>query len=74
MNIKPWDELKEELKEANGMIKWRDREPYAYWKGNSRLGVARKDLEKCNASGGQDWKARIYGTVCISFYILCCHT
>ncbi|XP_051121125.1 uncharacterized protein LOC127244666 [Andrographis paniculata] len=61
VNIKPWEELKEELKEANERIKWIDREPYAYWKGNARLGP-RKDLIKCNASNGQDWKARIYDT------------
>ncbi|KAK4411373.1 hypothetical protein Sango_0210300 [Sesamum angolense] len=60
VNIKPWEELKEELKEANERIKWKDREPYAFWKGNSKLGPARKDLVTCNVSNGQDWKARLF--------------
>ncbi|KAL0464779.1 UNVERIFIED_CONTAM: hypothetical protein Slati_0365500 [Sesamum latifolium] len=60
VNIKPWEELKEELKEANQRIKWKDREPYAFWKGNSKLGPARKDLATCNVSNGQDWKARLF--------------
>ncbi|KAK6162354.1 hypothetical protein DH2020_002195 [Rehmannia glutinosa] len=61
VNIKPWEELKEEIKEGNRRIKWKNREPYAYWKGNSKLGAARHDLIKCNASDGHDWKARIFG-------------
>ncbi|KAL0428892.1 UNVERIFIED_CONTAM: hypothetical protein Sradi_0515200 [Sesamum radiatum] len=60
VNIKPWEELNEELKEANQIIKWKDREPYAFWKGNSKLGPARKDLVTCNVSNGQDWKARLF--------------
>ncbi|GER57452.1 hypothetical protein STAS_35260 [Striga asiatica] len=42
-------------------MKWKNREPYAYWKGNSKLGIARRDLIKCNASEGKDWKARLFG-------------
>ncbi|XP_022896351.1 protein O-glucosyltransferase 1-like [Olea europaea var. sylvestris] len=56
LNILPWEILKEDLEEANSRIKWSDREPYAYWKGNPRLGLARRDLVKCNAS---DWNTRI---------------
>ncbi|KAL6499288.1 hypothetical protein OROHE_025951 [Orobanche hederae] len=61
VNIKPWEELKEDIKEGNKRIKWKNREPYAYWKGNSKLGAARRDLVKCNATERQDWKARIFG-------------
>ncbi|KAK4418650.1 O-glucosyltransferase rumi [Sesamum alatum] len=60
VNIKPWEEQKEELKEATERIKWKDREPYAFWKGNTKLGPARRDLVTCNVSNGQDWKARIF--------------
>ncbi|KAI3444569.1 hypothetical protein Pfo_001234 [Paulownia fortunei] len=60
VSIKPWEELKEDIKGVNIRIKWKDREPYAYWKGNTKLGAARRDLVKCNASDGQDWKARIF--------------
>ncbi|GFP93007.1 o-glucosyltransferase rumi [Phtheirospermum japonicum] len=61
VNIKPWEELKEDIKEGNEKIKWKNREPYAYWKGNSKLGAARADMVKCNASEGQNWKARLFG-------------
>ncbi|KAL3829649.1 hypothetical protein ACJIZ3_018451 [Penstemon smallii] len=61
VNIKPWEILKEELKEGSNIIKWEDREPYAYWKGNTKLGAARHDLVKCNKS--EDGKARIFNLV-----------
>ncbi|XP_073307469.1 uncharacterized protein [Primulina huaijiensis] len=60
VNIRPWEILKEDLKVGNKNIEWMDREPYAYWKGNIRLGAARRDLLKCNATDEQDWKARIF--------------
>lgn len=63
VNIRPWEILKEDLKEGNKNIEWMDREPYAYWKGNIRLGATRKDLLKCNASDEQDWKVRIFNLV-----------
>ncbi|KAG8391810.1 hypothetical protein BUALT_Bualt01G0225600 [Buddleja alternifolia] len=62
LNIKPWEELKEDLKEGNRRIKWEERQPYAYWKGNIFLGAARHDLVRCNASDGEDWQARIFKT------------
>ncbi|KAL3630370.1 hypothetical protein CASFOL_023354 [Castilleja foliolosa] len=63
VNIKSWEELKEDIKEGNEKIKWKNREPYAYWKGNSKLGAARADMIKCNASDsvGKDSKARLFG-------------
>ncbi|KZV21815.1 O-glucosyltransferase rumi-like [Dorcoceras hygrometricum] len=60
VNIRPWEVLKEELKEGNKNIQWLHREPYAYWKGNVKLSAARQDLLNCNASVEQDWKARIF--------------
>ncbi|CAH9123765.1 unnamed protein product, partial [Cuscuta epithymum] len=60
LKIKPWEILKKELQESNEETKWEDREPYAYWKGNAKLGIARRDLVKCNASSKQDYNARIY--------------
>ncbi|KAL2461578.1 hypothetical protein Adt_44998 [Abeliophyllum distichum] len=56
LNIKPWEILKEDMQEGNSRIKWSDREPYAYWKGNAYLSYARRDLLKCNAS---KWNTRI---------------
>lgn len=60
INIKPWDALLGELKEGNKRVKWMDREPYAFWKGNPAVAVSRMKLLKCNVSEGQDWNARIY--------------
>ncbi|CAK7348065.1 unnamed protein product [Dovyalis caffra] len=41
-------------------IKWQDREPYAYWRGNPYVSPNREDLLKCNVSNKYDWFARIY--------------
>ncbi|KAL6903768.1 hypothetical protein ACP4OV_004581 [Aristida adscensionis] len=60
LNIKPWEALRREIKEGNAMVKWTDRAPYAYWKGNPTVGAERRDLLRCNASGPRDWNARIY--------------
>ncbi|RWW17588.1 hypothetical protein BHE74_00051951 [Ensete ventricosum] len=49
-----------EMKEANEEIKWTDREPYAFWKGNPLMGRNRHELLKCNMTNEQDWNARIY--------------
>jgi hypothetical protein len=51
------------LREANKRIKWKDRKPYAYWKGNPSTSGRRGDLMKCNVSDKNDWKARIYAQV-----------
>ncbi|XP_022870750.1 protein O-glucosyltransferase 1-like [Olea europaea var. sylvestris] len=50
LNIKPWEILKEDLQEGNGRIKWNERKPNAYWKGNTDVSLARQDLVKCNGS------------------------
>ncbi|KAL0927210.1 hypothetical protein M5K25_001372 [Dendrobium thyrsiflorum] len=60
INIKPWEKLKKELKEGNEKIKWTDREPYAYWKGNPAVAATRRDLLRCNVSQSHDWNARLY--------------
>jgi hypothetical protein len=59
-NIKPWESLMTDLKEGNKRMRWTDREPYAYWKGNPTVAVTREDLLKCNVSENMDWKARLY--------------
>ncbi|XP_038973762.1 O-glucosyltransferase rumi homolog [Phoenix dactylifera] len=60
INLKPWELLNRELKEGNERVRWMDREPYAYWKGNPAVAATRKDLLKCNVSEAHDWNARIY--------------
>nr|BAJ91645.1 predicted protein [Hordeum vulgare subsp. vulgare] len=60
LNIKPWEALRREIKEANAALDWTRRAPYAYWKGNPAVAAARRELLKCNVSGKRDWNARIY--------------
>nr|CAB3496883.1 unnamed protein product [Digitaria exilis] len=60
INIKPWDALQKELSSGNQRVKWMNREPYAYWKGNPDVAAKRQELVKCNVSGEQEWNARIY--------------
>ncbi|KAF8704000.1 hypothetical protein HU200_031482 [Digitaria exilis] len=67
INIKPWDALQEDLKNGNNRVRWMDREPYAYWKGNPSVSTTRQELVKCNVSSTQDWNARIYAQVTLKF-------
>lgn len=60
INIKPWEFLSKKLKEGNQRLKFADREPYAYWKGNPFVASHRMDLIKCNVSDKEDWHARVY--------------
>lgn len=63
INIKPWESLLKDLKEGNERVKWMNRKPYAYWKGNPAVAATRQDLLKCNVSERQDWNARLYAQV-----------
>ncbi|KAJ0966698.1 hypothetical protein J5N97_023615 [Dioscorea zingiberensis] len=60
INIKPWDTQLKEIREGNERTKWKDRSPYAYWKGNPYVAQTRGDLLKCNISKSHDWNARIF--------------
>ncbi|XP_051123038.1 uncharacterized protein LOC127245925 [Andrographis paniculata] len=62
INIKPWGSLAGELKEGNRRMKWEERQPYAYWKGNPQVSQTRLDLLDCNITSAPnfDYKARIY--------------
>uniref|UniRef100_A0ACD5YM47 Uncharacterized protein n=1 Tax=Avena sativa TaxID=4498 RepID=A0ACD5YM47_AVESA len=60
INIKPWDALQKDLDTGNTKVRWMDREPYAYWKGNPDVAAIRQELVKCNVSSKQEWNARIY--------------
>ncbi|TKY70933.1 KDEL motif-containing protein 1 [Spatholobus suberectus] len=60
INIRPWEHLLKEIEEGNRRIKWNDREPYAYWKGNPFVAETRQDLLKCNVSSTKDWNARLF--------------
>ena len=67
INIKSWVPLMKDLKEGNKKTKWEDRQPYAFWKGNPIVAFTRQDLLKCNVSDKQDWNARVYSQVSISY-------
>ncbi|KAJ7951129.1 O-glucosyltransferase rumi like [Quillaja saponaria] len=59
-NIRPWEKMLESLIESNKKMKWKDRLPYAYWKGNLWSSPNRIPLRKCNVSHKHDWNARLY--------------
>ncbi|XP_052194661.1 LOW QUALITY PROTEIN: uncharacterized protein LOC127802714 [Diospyros lotus] len=59
-NIKPWKHLLKDIKEGNKRIKWEDRVPLAYWRGNPNVYNGRQDLMRCNVSDKQDWNTLLY--------------
>lgn len=63
MNIKPWENTLKDIEEKEKRIKWKDREPYAYWKGNPYVSSERGDLMKCRPDKDHDWYARLYEVV-----------
>lgn len=63
LNIRPWETTLNNIQEGNKNVQWKDRIPYAFWKGNPSVSYIRKELGKCNASNQHDWNARIYGLV-----------
>lgn len=63
INIRPWEHVLKEIKEGNKKVKWKDREPYAYWKGNPYTTPTRLDFLNCNVSTDHDWNLRLYTQV-----------
>ncbi|XVE73885.1 hypothetical protein DITRI_Ditri11bG0154500 [Diplodiscus trichospermus] len=59
-NIRPWRNVMKEIKKGNQRTEWRDRVPYAYWRGNPSVAPARKDLMKCNATDKNNWNTLLY--------------
>ncbi|XP_059312805.1 uncharacterized protein LOC132063989 isoform X1 [Lycium ferocissimum] len=55
INIKPWRNVIKDIKEGNKRTKWKDRVPFAYWKGNPNVSPIRKDLLKCNVTDKQSF-------------------
>lgn len=60
INIKPWKNVLEDIKEGNKRTKWKDRVPFAYWKGNPTVAPTRADLMRCNVTDKIDWNARLF--------------
>ncbi|KEH18907.1 glycosyltransferase family 90 protein [Medicago truncatula] len=59
-NIKPWNNILKDIKEGNKKTKWKDRVPYAYWKGNPYVAPTRQNLLQCNVTLENDWNTLIY--------------
>ncbi|KAM3698716.1 hypothetical protein ACJW31_06G208200 [Castanea mollissima] len=60
VDIKPWRTTLESLKEGNKRIEWKDRKPYAFWKGNPYMSRTRMELMKCRISDKHDWNVHLY--------------
>ncbi|CAJ2657799.1 unnamed protein product [Trifolium pratense] len=59
-NIKPWKETLKDIKEGNKKSNWKDRVPYAYWKGNPHVASTRQNLLQCNVTSKNEWNTRLY--------------
>ncbi|KAK2407112.1 O-glucosyltransferase rumi protein [Trifolium repens] len=59
-NIKPWENTLKDIKEGNKKTNWKDRVPYAYWKGNPYVALARQNLLQCNVTLENDWNTLLY--------------
>ncbi|KAA8516027.1 hypothetical protein F0562_019206 [Nyssa sinensis] len=59
-NIRPWRNVLKDIKEGNKRIKWEERVPLAYWRGNPHVAPARADLMKCNVTAKDDWNTLLY--------------
>ncbi|KAK7292644.1 hypothetical protein RJT34_15495 [Clitoria ternatea] len=60
INIKPWRDVLKDIIEGSKKTKWKDREPYAYWKGNPKVADSRKNLLTCNVTEQNDWNTHLY--------------
>ncbi|KAK4268783.1 hypothetical protein QN277_022024 [Acacia crassicarpa] len=60
LKIRPWETLLMDMEEGNKKMKWEDRIPYAFWKGNPTTSGVRNKLIQCNASHQHDSYAHIY--------------
>ncbi|KAK1412228.1 hypothetical protein QVD17_33305 [Tagetes erecta] len=60
-NQKPWEVTLKDIKEGNKKVKWKDRAPFAYWRGNPSVSNVRADLIKCNVTNSNvDWGTRLF--------------
>ena len=52
----------EEVRRENERVRWPERQPYAFWKGNANVCGLRRDLMRCNkgSDSGRDWNARLF--------------
>uniref|UniRef100_A0ACD5XX20 Uncharacterized protein n=1 Tax=Avena sativa TaxID=4498 RepID=A0ACD5XX20_AVESA len=60
VNIRPWAPLLEDIVRENARLRWPDREPYAFWKGNPDMAEVRMDLFRCHNGSAGAGKARLF--------------
>ncbi|EEE65104.1 hypothetical protein OsJ_20160 [Oryza sativa Japonica Group] len=61
VNIGAWPATLEAVRRESARVRWPEREPFAFWKGNPGVARIRGELMKCNpASDGKDWNARLF--------------
>jgi hypothetical protein len=53
-----WETLVKEIVNVSREVKWEDRDPTAYWKGNPTVANVRRDLMKCKNK--RNWNGRLY--------------
>jgi hypothetical protein len=63
VGIRPWTPMLAEVERENHRVRWSQREPHAFWKGNPDRYHIRHDLMKCNVSNGKEWNARLFNQV-----------
>ncbi|EFJ09346.1 hypothetical protein SELMODRAFT_44697, partial [Selaginella moellendorffii] len=50
VNIRPWEEESQEIFQGSQGVEWSNRQPFAFWKGNLRMGKLRTLLARCNST------------------------
>ncbi|XP_024524828.1 O-glucosyltransferase rumi homolog [Selaginella moellendorffii] len=59
VDIPPWEEQSQQITAGSREVKWSERRPAAFWKGNSRMGKLRRHLLQCQSLEteilDQDW-------------------
>uniref|UniRef100_A0A0E0DX32 Glycosyl transferase CAP10 domain-containing protein n=1 Tax=Oryza meridionalis TaxID=40149 RepID=A0A0E0DX32_9ORYZ len=66
VNIGAWPATLEAVRRESARVRWPEREPFAFWKGNPGVARIRGELMKCNpASDGRDWNARLFSQIYI---------
>ena len=66
IDIPPWTEEAKNIYIGSKDMKWQDRRPTAYWKGNPDVGSdVRVELLKCNVSDQHNWGAEIFRQVSV---------
>ncbi|KAL2905704.1 Protein O-glucosyltransferase 1 [Bienertia sinuspersici] len=61
LNIKPWRNTSKDIQESNKRIRWTDRVPSTYWRGDPKVAPWIADfVNKCNATHNTEWNVHHY--------------